>query len=67
MEKNHDMKVIAILGELERYRQKLETGELYPGNPDHVVRMCQAHVATYGNFEDRAEWIQSLRDYEYIK
>ena len=63
---DHDMIVIAILGKLEKYRQKLESGELTPGNPDHVVRMCQAHVADYGNFKDRVEWIQELRDYSYI-
>lgn len=64
MNKNIDIKILSILKDLEAYRQKLESGELTPGNNDHTLRMCQAIVAEYGPFESRAAWKEALKTME---
>ncbi len=56
----NDVIGLAILKKLEVFRIKLENGEIQAGCADWVVRMCEANVADYTQFRDRASWEKEL-------
>jgi len=56
----NDVIGLAILEKLETFRHKLESGEIQAGCPDWIVRMCEATVAGYTQFDDRASWVKEL-------
>ncbi len=62
----NDLKILTILSKLEEYRKKLDDGTLTPGCPDHTVRYCEAIVAEYGPYENRAAWIEDLKKEGFI-
>ena len=56
----NDVVGLAILKKLEAFRAKLEAREIQPGTVDWTVRMCQAMVADYTQFDSRADWKKEL-------
>ena len=42
------------LKKLDRFRKKMAKGEIQPGCPDWIVRMCQGHIAVMAGYPDRA-------------
>lgn len=57
--KNH-FNCLAILNELEGFRLRLETNQIQTGTPDWIVRMCEAIVADYTQWETRADWLSAI-------
>ena len=57
---HNDVICLALLEKLETFRQKLESGEIQAGCADWVVRMCQANVADYTQFNDRVSWLREI-------
>jgi hypothetical protein len=51
---------LAILQELEDFRNRLNTGATRPGEPDWVVRMCEAIIAEFASFPSRNTWTSKL-------
>jgi len=59
----NDVICLAILTKLEAFRVKLESGRpATHENPDWVVRMCEATVAEYTQFKNRASWVAELKE-----
>lgn len=58
----NDVVGLAILKDLEKFRIKMETGEINAGCADWIVRMCEATVADYTQFRGgpRKEWEAQL-------
>ena len=59
---HNDVICLAILEKLEVFRNKLSNGEMQPGCPDWIVRMCEATVADYSQFRTRADWIKQIKE-----
>lgn len=54
-------KILTILSELEKYRKMLNAKPAQAGPPDHLIRVCEAIVAT-GEYLNRASWIRELEE-----
>jgi len=59
----NDVVCLAILEKLEAFRQKMENNEIQAGCADWVVRVCEAAVADYTQFEDRVSWLNAIKEY----
>jgi len=57
---NNDIIALAILEQMESFRKKLESGEMQAGSLDWTVRICEAIVAEYTQFKDRASWEKEI-------
>jgi len=51
---NNDVVCLAILEKLEAFRCTLSFAD------DWTVRMCEAIVAGYTQFDDRSAWVQAI-------
>ena len=58
----NDILCLAILEKLEKFRCKLEAGEIQEGCADWVLRMCEANVADFTQFRTRADWEKALKE-----
>ncbi len=50
------------LKKLDTFRQKMAIGEINPGSPDWIVRMCQSYIAGLAGYSDRATWVEKIKD-----
>ena len=58
---NNDVICLAILEKLERFRTQIENNEIQCGSPNWIVRMCEAAVTDYTQWDDRATWLKELQ------
>ncbi len=49
------------LKKLDRFREKMQKGEIRPGSPDWIVRMCQSHIAGMAGYPNRATWVEKIK------
>jgi len=56
----NDVIGLAILQKLEGFRKRMEAGYVQAGSADWAVRMCEAIVADYTQFDSRALWTAKL-------
>ncbi len=57
----NDVIGLAILKDIEALRVKIASGEMQAGGPDWAIRICQASVAKYTQFQSRADWVKELK------
>jgi len=57
---HNDIIGLAMLEQLEAFRHKIAEGTIQAGSVDWTVRMCEAVVAEYTQFNNRAEWEEQL-------
>ncbi len=58
--------ILDILENLEDYRKKIVSGELV-ATAEHAIRICQAHVADFGPWESRSDWVKALEEDSVIE